>query len=297
MEILYRNVCRSLFEKDKMLFSLLLSIRIKQFAGQLDPLEWRFFLTGGLLLGSDVLPSNPCGTDGWLSNIAWEQIFLLSKLNAYDGLYKDFSGASLALWHDYYNSTTPHMFPMPGKWEKSLTSWQKLLILRCLRQDMLNLGIYNYIKENLGQSFLDPPPFNLKSSFEDSNSCTPLVFILSAGADPIADLFSFGESIGFTRDKCFSLSLGQGQGQIAENAIREAIDKGSWVILQNCHLAASWMPSLERLVEEINPATTNDNFRLWLTSKPSDKFPVSILQNGVKMTNEPPRGIRVCFSV
>ena len=35
--------------------------------------------------------------------------------------------------------------------------------------------------------------------------------------------------------------------------MRAAMEKGQWVFFQNCHLSPSWMPSLERLVEQVDP--------------------------------------------
>ena len=89
-----------------------------------------------------------------------------------------------------------------------------------------------------------------------------------------------------------AISLGQGQGPRAEEMLRAAMERGMWVFFQNCHLAPSWMPSLERLVEQIDKDRVNKDFRLWLTSMPSPSFPAHILQNGSKLTIEPPRGVK-----
>lgn len=44
------------------------------------------------------------------------------------------------------------------------------------------------------------------------------------------------------------------QGPCAEAMMHSAMEQGNWVFFQNCHLAPSWMPSLERLVEGIDPS-------------------------------------------
>ena len=79
--------------------------------------------------------------------------------------------------------------------------------------------------------------------------------------------------------------------QQATALLEEASKAGYWVLLQNCHLAQSWMPTLERHVLSFieQPADVHANFRLFLTSFPVPYFPVAVLQNGVKLTTEPPR--------
>lgn len=71
--------------------------------------------------------------------------------------------------------------------------------------------------------------------------------------------------------------------------IEEGVEKGYWVYLANCHLSLSWMPALDKIIENLQTAKAHKRFRLWLSSNPTPEFPLSILQAGIKMTTEPPK--------
>lgn len=121
-----------------------------------------------------------------------------------------------------------------------------------------------------------------------------MIFILTTGSDPFSAFQKFAHDMGFS-DRCDSISLGQGQGPIAEGHLRAGTIEGRWVFLQNCHLAVSWMINMEQLILEIAEepeGIIHNDFRLFLSSMPSAAFPVSVLQNSVKVTNEPPKGLK-----
>ncbi len=70
------------------------------------------------------------------------------------------------------------------------------------------------------------------------------------------------------------ISMGQGQGPIAEREISRAIRQGHWVFLQNCDLIPSWHLRLEKILEKIRKAEVIDNFRLgggYLTKEKSQQ--------------------------
>jgi len=226
----------------------------------------------------------------WVGKPRWNEILTMSLLKPFEG-FETYFAENVKEFKKLYDAVEADQEPMPGHWEEKLTKMQKLCFMRAFRLDNLKSAIIHFISHFIGQKFVEPPTFDIAKSFSDSINTTPLIFILSQGTDPVADVIQFAEKLGMIK-RFESISLGQGQGPKATKMIENAQGVGGWVLLSNCHLMESWMSQLEAIIENLNPELMSNHFRLWLTSMPAASFPVQILQNGVKMTNEPPEGLR-----
>uniref|UniRef100_A0A8C8SM12 Dynein axonemal heavy chain 2 n=1 Tax=Pelusios castaneus TaxID=367368 RepID=A0A8C8SM12_9SAUR len=284
----YRYTCRGLFEHHKLLFSFQMCAKILETAGSLKMDEYNFFLRGGVVLDREGQMDNPCSS--WLADVYWDNITELDKLPNFHGIMNSFEQYPRD-WHLWYTSSKPEKAALPGEWENSCSQLQRMLLVRSLRPDRVALCVNAFVVSHLGSPFVEPPVLNMRAVVDDSTPRTPLVFVLSPGVDPTNLLLQLAEQSGVAQ-RFHALSLGQGQAPIATRMIQEGVRDGHWVFLANCHLSLSWMPQLDKLVEQLQAEEPHPAFRLWLSSSPHPGFPVSILQAGIKMTTEPPTGLK-----
>jgi len=131
------------------------------------------------------------------------------------------------------------------------------MIMRAIRPDKVIPMIQKIVKKQpeLGKEYLTPPQSDLSALYADSKNNAAIIIVISPGADPMSEIDAFSAA---RKIAVKSLSLGRGQAKKAVDAIREAQaipakagTMGTWVVLQNCHLAPSFMPQLDALIEEI----------------------------------------------
>ncbi|XP_074141707.1 dynein axonemal heavy chain 6 isoform X2 [Sminthopsis crassicaudata] len=300
----YVNVSRGLFEQHKLIYSFMLCVDIMRQKEELTEDEWNFFLRGsaGLEKERPAKPEVP-----WLLDVIWFACFDLEELfPAFQGISFQILISPIAIklgnFQTYINPTSWEGYAqeIPGQesadsnyWNAKLTMFQKLILIKCFKEEKVVFAITEFVIENLGKQFIENPPVDLATLYQDMSCFTPLVFILSTGSDPMGAFQRFARESGYS-ERVQSISLGQGQGPIAEKMIKDALKSGNWVFLQNCHLAVSWMLAMEELIKSFTEPNVSieESFRLFLSSMPSTTFPVTVLQNSVKVTNEPPKGLR-----
>jgi len=245
--MIFSNISRGLFEKDKLIFSFLISSSIDRRRGKIIPNSWNLLLRGTATISEKdkkAQPPNPLPITVLTQNNAdfiWSAE--VTEPDVYGGIYESFK-ENEAVWLEWAQCDNPHNEALPLDWKEKLDDFQKLVVLKAFRSEKLMFAFQNYVLENMGKYFVESPTVTMEVVQADTNYHTPLIFVLSTGADPTTQLLKFAEVKGFG-DKLNAISLGQGQEVKANKLIDEASRDGSWVLLQNCHLAEGYMDQLE----------------------------------------------------
>eukprot|EP00927_Polykrikos_kofoidii_P034569 TRINITY_DN29308_c0_g1_i1.p1 TRINITY_DN29308_c0_g1~~TRINITY_DN29308_c0_g1_i1.p1 ORF type:complete len:3708 (-),score=892.28 TRINITY_DN29308_c0_g1_i1:94-10965(-) len=286
-QTMYDYTCMGLFERHKLLFSFQMTTMILDGDGELIHPEFEFYMKGNPSLEKvkDPIPH------AFISEPGWKDLQLLKTLH--DGLKTlcDDIKNKGDLWHTWYDGEAPESVPLPCNFSEKVDLFKQVLIIRCLRPDRMITATKGFIAKKLTEYFVQPPSLVYDKIFEKSNEKMPIVFILSPGADPQSDVMKLGDVLGFSGSKFKFVSLGQGMGDNAALSIEQGFLKGHWVMLQNCHLLASWLKTLEKILELMNKP--HKDFRLWLTTMPTTAFPMGILQRSLKVVTEPPEGLKL----
>uniref|UniRef100_A0A674GE64 Dynein axonemal heavy chain 17 n=1 Tax=Taeniopygia guttata TaxID=59729 RepID=A0A674GE64_TAEGU len=285
----YVYTAQGLFERDKLIFLAQVAFQVLALKKEVNPAELDFLLR---------FPSKTGVTSpvDFLQNQSWGAVKALSEIEEFGSLESDIE-SSAKRWKRFVEMEAPENEVFPMDW-KNKSALQKLCVLRCLRPDRMTYAIRNFVEEKMGSKYVKGRSIDLSEVYKESSPSSPLFFILSPGVDPLKDVEALGMRLGFTIDngKIHNVSLGQGQEVVAEHAMEVAAAEGHWVILQNIHLVARWLGTLEKLVEH-HSLESHPEYRLFMSAEPAPSpethiIPQGLLDNSIKITSEPPTGMR-----
>ncbi|TPP59989.1 Dynein heavy chain 10 axonemal [Fasciola gigantica] len=291
IDMLTRNVytyaCTGIFERHKLLFSFQMTSKLEQDAERALTSEMDFFIKGNIAV-ERTKQEKPVD---WLPDSSWQDLVRLMELlpQPFESLEHDIREHQ-DMWKTWYCQETPENGPIPGRYESTISDFQRLCLLRCFRIDRVYRAISLYVIKIMGETFVTPPILSFTSIYEQSTPTSPIVFILSPGSDPTGDLVKFAERMNMDPTYIKFLSMGQGQEKNAQSLLELSVSRGYWLMLQNCHLLVKWLYVLEKNLE--NLTKPHPDFRLWLTTEPCGAFPIGILQRSLKVVTEPPNGLR-----
>ncbi|KAJ3166591.1 Dynein heavy chain 5, axonemal [Geranomyces variabilis] len=279
----FSYIARGLYEIHKVLFVLLLAVKIDISMNKLSHEEFRCLIKGGAALDINAVVKKPFH---WIPDMTWLNLVALSKMPGFNDLLNQI-GKNEKAWRSWYEKDSPENEMLPSGYHNTLDGFRRLLLVRSWCLDRTMMIAKQYIAESMSQRFAESQILDLDALLNESDNRTPMICLLSTGSDPSADIENLSKKY---KIDIKAISMGQGQEVHARKLLSAFMTNGGWALLQNCHLGIPFMDELLSLIVETE--TVHDKFRLWITTDVSAKFPITFLQMSIKFTNEPPQGVK-----
>ncbi|XP_076969925.1 dynein heavy chain domain-containing protein 1 isoform X3 [Tamandua tetradactyla] len=271
------------------------ALALLRVAGKASELE-RLAFWPGLVASPSTGHSKPVlglARPAWLGLRAWHECGMLELLPPFAGLRASLAGHS-NVWQAYLSLSSTVLGPAPGPGPDPLSLLQKLILWRVLRPDRLAGALVDFTTSLLGRP-LDETLGTPTMPLEYSQPTQPMLVLLPLPGHPTATLHPL------TVIQKLAAKHEQGQKHlqvialgseawdpipVVVHTLCQAMHKGYWLVLDNCHLMPHWpkellQPLLDlcdgaKVVSDLelellsaqrasrNVATVHRDFRLWL---------------------------------
>eukprot|EP00931_Biecheleriopsis_adriatica_P017411 TRINITY_DN1250_c0_g1_i8.p1 TRINITY_DN1250_c0_g1~~TRINITY_DN1250_c0_g1_i8.p1 ORF type:complete len:2173 (-),score=601.12 TRINITY_DN1250_c0_g1_i8:164-6553(-) len=290
---------RGLLDVDKLTVVSMITMKIQVRAGKITTEEREILIRAPPDQNPPPMPEN---AKSWLSEMQWAQLKTLEGIEAFKKggqLTQNVEQDSMG-WKRWFSEERAETADLPRS-ARDLNQFQRLFLLRVMRQDRIGAALTQYVIDNLGTDYVEQPPFDMEVAFEESNAISPFFFVLFPGVDPTPTIEALGRKLEITEanGRLMNISMGQGQEKVALNGLNKMAKEGGWIMLQNIHLMQDWLKDLERALEVIEEFS-HDDFRCYLTSEPPSALqgrlwelvPEPILQRCIKVADEAPADLK-----
>lgn len=169
-----------------------LTIGILRARNEIDTDKLGFFLTGPRSLANPH--RNPAPE--WLTDRSWNEIVCATDLSGLENLRESFV-ENIAKWKEFYDFSNPEEHSIPEPFENA-QDFDRLILLKCVRPDKIVFAVKQFIVSHMNEEFIEPPPFDIKLAYDESNPVTPLIFVLSPGLNPVEIILSFAKECGMS---------------------------------------------------------------------------------------------------
>ncbi|XP_035827717.1 dynein heavy chain 8, axonemal, partial [Aplysia californica] len=274
---------RSLYNQDRLLFTLLLAIKIDLTRGGVKPNEFQVFIKGGAALDLNAVTPKPAK---WITDMTWLNLVQLSTLPAFTNIQTQVCNNDKS-WKNWFDKSAPEQEVIPENYNNLLEPFSRLLLIRSWCPDRTMVEARKYISYSQGERFTEAVVLDMELMLEETTPRIPLIGLLSMGSDPTNEIENLSKRLEID---FHAISMGQGQEVHSRKLIANFMEKGGWALLQNCHLCLDYLE--EVLVTVLETEKIHSQFRLWITTEVHPNFSIGLLQISIKFTNDPPQGIK-----
>jgi len=227
------------------------------------------------------------GTDVSSDTGAMDEIF--ARARRISALKDKLDSVSQSDWDKFFTEELAENF-VPKIWDSDAEpndqALMALLLVKLFRLDRFVPAAERFVTLVFDSDLFDIVE-DLKQTVDQVSARRPISMVSSPGFDASYKVDSLVERM---RVRCTNIAMGSNEGLAsADKAIANAAQTGSWVLIKNVHLAPTWLQSLEKRMDSLNP---NPEFRLFLSMESSPKIPVNLLRASRVLMYEQPAGVR-----